>query len=167
MNATYTERLETLKIEICIVLERGTFADLPADEYGVTPATRLQWGIDSIEYIIGVARSIEESGRCISYIPRSSEIDNPNKSALAICRIVESRSNDLYVTEGIENIRWVMEFLEPFEDELLKLNAKAKLLEKQVEESEARYQKANREAIRLTMLMNRVVDFYERKGGQW
>jgi len=161
MNAVFTRRMETLKLEINDALEKGIFADLPADESGITPDTRLQWGIDSIIYIIGISNGI---GDTFDY----GERNDSNETMLIACHKIKALSKDPYIAEGIFNIQWVLTILgiiaySPGEvmDELYYQSIRATVLERQMMEYEARYDKAQREAKRLTMLLNQVADAIE------
>ena len=181
MNALYIKRMETMKDEIAEALGKGTYADLPADEMGITPETRLQWGIDSLNYIAGVANSIEGINHTIRGVLIDTEGKNDDEILIAMCRAIEAQSGDCYVTEGIENIRWVIAILGPIvdedakgkkwklfkrkqtpeeiEDEIRSLKITVALLEKQKAESEAREKVAKNEIRRLTMWL----DFFERR----
>ena len=159
MNARFNERMEALKIIIIENLNNGTFADLPTDEYGITPETRMWWGVNSIDYIIGISNSLQQN------------FDIKNQMMLATCYDIKNLSGDPYVEEGIFNIRWVLTILAIFntdyssEDDVMNTDyyqtIRKIILKRKVDENENRYRKANREAIRLTMLLNRVGDWIE------
>mgnify|MGYP007070151438 CR=1 FL=1 len=135
MNAQHTMRMDTLKMEIADVLERGIFASLPVDEFGITPETRLLWGIDSLDYIAGVSDSLVDIDRYIQNALRWTDCGNSDEVVLAICHSIEAQSGDCYVTEGIDNIQRCISILGPIDDELRQLRIRLAILEKEVEES--------------------------------
>ena len=164
MNAVYIERMETLKVEISEAIESGIYASLPADESGITPQTRLLWGIDSVNYIAEVGKNLEDIDRHILNALEQTDRGNPDKVVLVICRSIEAQSGDCYVTEGIDNIQRCMSILGPIDNELRKLRIRLSTLEREVEESRARAYAATKEAIRLAMLLEHIYDNIERQG---
>ncbi|MBR2704380.1 MAG: hypothetical protein IKE91_02825 [Clostridia bacterium] len=165
MNARFIQRMEALRLFIIDELGMGTFADLPADEFGITPETRMQWGIDSISYIIGIGYSVED------------RLGNKNQMMLKTCHNIEAISGDPYIAEGIFNIRWVLTVLAMFEqsyageddespggvmNECYYQTVKSMILGRKIQQYESRYQSAKKEAIRLTMLLNQIAPWVER-----
>ena len=78
MNAVYIERMETLKTEISEAIESGIYASLSADESGITPQTRLLWGIDSVNYIAEVGKNLEDIDRHILNALEQTDCGNPD-----------------------------------------------------------------------------------------
>lgn len=164
MNAKYTKRMEILKMEFAEAIEKGIYASFPVDEFGITPETRLQWGIDSLEYIAGIGNSLEGIDRHIQEDLERTYCGDPYKVVISICSSIEAQSGDCYVTEGIDNIQRCIFILEPIDNEIHQLRIRLAVLEKEVEESKARARAATKEAIRLTMLLEHIFDNIER---QW
>ena len=97
MNAKTKNLFNSLRSELVAAIDSGYFNELPADNYGITPATRLQWAIDSVDYIVGVGDSL---GR-----------DVQADDIVSACCVIEDFSKDQYVTEGRGNIQVALDLL--------------------------------------------------------
>ena len=97
MNAKTNNLFNSLRSELVAAIDSGYFNELPADNYGITPSTRLSWAVDSIDYIVGVGDSL---GR-----------DVQADDIVSACCVIEDFSKDQYVTEGRGNIQVALDLL--------------------------------------------------------
>lgn len=113
MNAMIKSQFNSLRAELVSAIDSGYFSEKPADNYGITPATRLQWAIDSVDYIVGVGDSIPTADKEINDVLASiKDIDALNDDyVVTICGVIEILSKDQYVTEGKGNIQVAMDLL--------------------------------------------------------
>ncbi len=113
MNAMIKSQFNSLRAELISAIDSGYFSEKPADNYGITPATRLQWAIDSVDYIVGVGDSIPTADKEINDVLASiKDIDALNDDyVVTICGVIEILSKDQYVTEGKGNIQVAMDLL--------------------------------------------------------
>ena len=94
--------LRKLKEEVQLHIDSGKYAEFSADNEGVTPQQRLEWTLPSIEYIIGVAGTLdaeEVEGKMSLH-----SYDDLRTLAFDYIAIVQELSGDPYVEEGRYNI---------------------------------------------------------------
>ena len=109
MKKNAITRIEELKQEFQAAVDGGQFASMPADGEGITPQTRLQWAVDSVVYIQGVAAGLpkDKVDEAVAGLKATDE----DELAMSYVGVVEVLSGDMYVSEGKYNISRAMELL--------------------------------------------------------
>lgn len=149
MNAMIKSQFNSLRAELVSAIDSGYFSEKPADNYGITPATRLQWAIDSVDYIVGVGDSIPTADKEINDVLASlKDIDALNDDyVVTICGVIEILSKDQYVTEGKGNIQVAMDLLKEVpkpEAATVKRSVPADVADEPDDESESLWDKAKK-----------------------
>jgi hypothetical protein len=110
MNAQIKSHFNSLRAELVSAIDSGAFDELPADVMNITPLTRLEWAVDSVDYIVGVGDSIADADKEIAAVLKNKSCFD-NDYVLVICGVIEALSKDQYVTEGRGNIELALELL--------------------------------------------------------
>lgn len=104
--------LEELKEEIQLHIDSGKYSKFIADNEGVTPQQRLEWTPPSIDYINGVADTLD--AEMIESKLREHSYDDMRTLAFDYIAFVQDISKDQYVKEGRRNIALAFDVMARF-----------------------------------------------------